>query len=90
MTHSSSPPTNCTRWICTGGQPIIWARRRFICETTDLLILQPGSFHPHGLTPEAFDNLFTPDKPVVFNFHGYPVAVKQLLFDRPAFPRFSN
>jgi len=59
-----------------------------VVNVTDLLILQPGSFHPHGLTPEAFDDLFTADKPVVFNFHGYPVAVKQLLFDRPAFPRF--
>ena len=59
-----------------------------VVNVTDLLILQPNSFHPHGLTSEAFDDLFTANKPVVFNFHGYPVAVKQLLFDRPAFPRF--
>jgi xylulose-5-phosphate/fructose-6-phosphate phosphoketolase len=59
-----------------------------VVNVTDLLILQPDSFHPHRLTPEAFDDLFTADKPLLFNFHGYPVAVKQLLFDRPAFPRF--
>jgi xylulose-5-phosphate/fructose-6-phosphate phosphoketolase len=47
-----------------------------VVNATDLLILQPDSFHPHGLTPEAFDNLFTADKPMVFNFHGFPVAVK--------------
>jgi xylulose-5-phosphate/fructose-6-phosphate phosphoketolase len=59
-----------------------------VVNVTDLLILQPDSLHPHGLTPEAFEDLFTADKPVIFNFHGYPVAVKQLLFDRPAFARF--
>jgi xylulose-5-phosphate/fructose-6-phosphate phosphoketolase len=59
-----------------------------VVNVTDLLILQPDNFHPHGLTPEAFDDLFTSDKPVVFDFHGYPGAVKQLLFDRPAVPRF--
>jgi xylulose-5-phosphate/fructose-6-phosphate phosphoketolase len=57
-------------------------------NVTDLLILEPDSFHPHGLTQAAFDELFTPDKPVIFNFHGYPVAVKQLLFERPAISRF--
>jgi xylulose-5-phosphate/fructose-6-phosphate phosphoketolase len=62
--------------------------RMRVVNVTDLLMLQPDTFHPHGLTPEAFDNLFTANKPVVFNFHGYPGAVKQLLFDRPAFPRF--
>jgi xylulose-5-phosphate/fructose-6-phosphate phosphoketolase len=40
------------------------------------------------LTQETFDDLFTPDRPVIFNFHGYPSAVKQLLFDRPALARF--
>jgi xylulose-5-phosphate/fructose-6-phosphate phosphoketolase len=59
-----------------------------VVNVTDLLILQPDSFHPHGLTPEPFDDLFTADKPLVFNFHGYPVAVKELLFDRPALARF--
>jgi xylulose-5-phosphate/fructose-6-phosphate phosphoketolase len=59
-----------------------------VVNVTDLLILQPDSFHPHGLTPETFDDLFTPDKPVIFNFHGYPVAVKQLLFERPSSARF--
>jgi xylulose-5-phosphate/fructose-6-phosphate phosphoketolase len=59
-----------------------------VVNVTDLLILEPDSFHPHGLTQGAFESLFTKDKPVIFNFHGYPSAVKQLLFDRPSFPRF--
>jgi xylulose-5-phosphate/fructose-6-phosphate phosphoketolase len=59
-----------------------------VVNVTDLLILEPDSHHPHGLAPGAFDELFTPDRPVVFNFHGYPSAVKQLLFERPRLDRF--
>lgn len=59
-----------------------------VVNVTDLLILEPDSFHPHGLTPQGFDKLFTPDRPVVYNFHGYPSAVKQLLFERPRHERF--
>ena len=42
----------------------------------------------HGLTQETFDDLFTADRPVIFNFHGYSSEVRQLLFDRPALARF--
>jgi xylulose-5-phosphate/fructose-6-phosphate phosphoketolase len=60
-----------------------------VVNVTDLLILEPESHHPHGLTQAAFEGLFTRDKPVIFNFHGYPEAVEQLLFHRlGAFPRF--
>jgi xylulose-5-phosphate/fructose-6-phosphate phosphoketolase len=38
----------------------------------DLMTLQPKSEHPHGLGDKDFDALFTPDKPVIFAFHGYP------------------
>jgi len=64
------------------------ALRLRVVNVTDLLILEPESFHPHGLTQGTFDELFTADRPVIFNFHGYPAAVKQLLFDRPALGRF--
>lgn len=33
------------------------------------------------LTVEGFNVLFTPDKPVVCNFHGYPQTLKSILFD---------
>lgn len=81
-------PTNevmAAAWLLRQELPDLGVR---VVNVTDLLILERDSFHPHGLTPEAFDELFTADKPVIFNFHGYPVAVKQLLFHRPAFPRF--
>jgi len=38
----------------------------------DLFRLQPALEHPHGLADRDFDGLFTTDKPVIFNFHGYP------------------
>jgi xylulose-5-phosphate/fructose-6-phosphate phosphoketolase len=60
-----------------------------VVNVSDLLILEPDSYHPHGLPPEAFDDLFTPDRPVIYNFHGYPSAVKQLLFERPSLGRFT-
>jgi xylulose-5-phosphate/fructose-6-phosphate phosphoketolase len=87
---------------CSGAYPTAevlaaaWHLRRDVPElrvrvvnVTDLLILEPDSFHPHGLTPERFDALLTPDRPVVYNFHGYPSAVEQLLFHRPRNDRFT-
>lgn len=53
-----------------------------VVNVTDLLILEPNTYHPHGLSQAKFDELFTADRPVIFNFHGYPGAVKQLLFNR--------
>ncbi len=47
---------------------------RFI-NVVDLLKLQPHSEHPHGLSDWDFDSLFTIDKPVIFNFHGYPQLI---------------
>ena len=44
---------------------------RFV-NVVDLFTLVPPAVHPHGLPDEAFDALFTADKPVLFNFHGYP------------------
>ena len=43
---------------------------RFV-NVVDLFTLVPPAVHPHGLPDEAFD-AFTADKPVIFNFHGYP------------------
>lgn len=45
--------------------------------------------HPLSLTNKAFDKIFTPNKPIVFNFHGYPDVIKKLVFGHPASERFS-
>jgi xylulose-5-phosphate/fructose-6-phosphate phosphoketolase len=59
-----------------------------VVNVTDLLVLEEHTAHPHGLDAEMFDALFTFDRPVIINFHGYPSAIKQLLFDRPNLHRF--
>ncbi|WP_287129520.1 phosphoketolase [Candidatus Cyanaurora vandensis] len=59
-----------------------------VVNVTDLLVLEEDTEHPHGLDHTLFAALFTPDRPVIINFHGYPSVVKYLLFNRPHQERF--
>ena len=52
---------------------------RFV-NVVDLFKLQPASEHPHGSTEREFDSLFTADKPIIFNFHGYPWLIHRLAY----------
>ncbi|EEA03867.1 Phosphoketolase [Burkholderia sp. H160] len=52
---------------------------RFV-NVVDLFRMQPASEHPHGSTEREFDSLFTTDKPVIFNFHGYPWLIHKLAY----------
>ncbi len=54
---------------------------RFV-NVVDLYKLTPSSEHPHGLSDKDFDSLFTIDKPVIFNFHGYPWLIHRLAYRR--------
>jgi xylulose-5-phosphate/fructose-6-phosphate phosphoketolase len=54
---------------------------RFI-NVVDLFKLQSESEHPHGLSETDFDGLFTKDKPIIFNFHGYPWLIHKLVYRR--------
>jgi xylulose-5-phosphate/fructose-6-phosphate phosphoketolase len=54
---------------------------RFV-NVVDLFRLQPESEHPHGLSEAEFDSLFTTSKPVIFNFHGYPLLIHRLTYRR--------
>lgn len=54
---------------------------RFI-NVVDLFKLQPSNEHPHGLTDAEYDMLFTTNKPVIFNFHGYATLVHELTYRR--------
>jgi xylulose-5-phosphate/fructose-6-phosphate phosphoketolase len=54
---------------------------RFV-NVVDLYKLVPSTEHPHGLSDEDFDSLFTKDKPVIFNFHGYPSLIHRLTYRR--------
>ncbi|KAK4185228.1 phosphoketolase [Podospora australis] len=53
-----------------------------VVNVTDLMILVEESKHPHALSKERFVELFTHDKPLLFNFHGYPTELQGLLFGR--------
>lgn len=54
---------------------------RFV-NVVDLFKLQPDTEHPHGLSDRDFDSLFTTDKPIIFNFHGYPWLIHKLAYRR--------
>jgi xylulose-5-phosphate/fructose-6-phosphate phosphoketolase len=56
---------------------------RFI-NVVDLFRLVPHSEHPHGMSDREFEALFTPDKPVIFNFHSYPFLIHRLTYRRPS------
>ena len=51
-------------------------------NVVDLYRLQPASEHPHGLSDRDFDSLFTKDKPVIFDFHGYPWLIHKFAYRR--------
>jgi xylulose-5-phosphate/fructose-6-phosphate phosphoketolase len=54
---------------------------RFI-NIVDLFKLEPETEHLHGLSDRDFDSLFTTDKPIIFNFHGYPWLIHKLAYRR--------
>jgi xylulose-5-phosphate/fructose-6-phosphate phosphoketolase len=56
-------------------------RIRFV-NVVDLYRLTPPKEHPHGLSDRDFDTLFTTDKPIIFNFHGYPWLIHRLSYRR--------
>jgi xylulose-5-phosphate/fructose-6-phosphate phosphoketolase len=54
---------------------------RFV-NVVDLFKLMPNRDHPHGLSDPDFDSLFTVDRPVIFNFHGYPWLIHRFVYRR--------
>jgi xylulose-5-phosphate/fructose-6-phosphate phosphoketolase len=48
----------------------------------DLMTLQPQEEHPHGLSGNEFDSLFSTDKPILFAYHGYPWLIHRLTYRR--------
>ncbi|SDI08799.1 xylulose-5-phosphate/fructose-6-phosphate phosphoketolase [Sinosporangium album] len=53
-----------------------------VVNVVDLMRLQPPTEHPHGMSDAEFDTLFTTDKPIIFNFHGYPWLIHRLTYRR--------
>jgi xylulose-5-phosphate/fructose-6-phosphate phosphoketolase len=80
---------------CAGDIPTLetlaavdWLRRRIpdlkirVVNVIDLTTLQPPSEHPHGISDKEYDSLFTQDKPIIFNYHGYPWLIHRLAYRR--------
>jgi xylulose-5-phosphate/fructose-6-phosphate phosphoketolase len=53
-----------------------------VLNVVDLMRLEPESEHPHGLSEEEFDALFTTSRPVIFAYHGYPMLIHRLTYRR--------
>uniref|UniRef100_Q47EC4 Probable phosphoketolase n=1 Tax=Dechloromonas aromatica (strain RCB) TaxID=159087 RepID=Q47EC4_DECAR len=51
-------------------------------NVVDLMTLQPQEEHPHGLSSDEFNSLFTTDKPIIFAYHGYPWLIHRLTYRR--------
>ena len=58
-----------------------WLKVRVV-NVVDLMRLQPDTEHPHGMTDREFDAVFTPDRPVIFGYHGYPWLIHRLTYRR--------
>jgi xylulose-5-phosphate/fructose-6-phosphate phosphoketolase len=59
-----------------------------VVNVVDLMTLFPREVHPHGISADAFADLFTADTDVVFAFHGYARALHEILHGRPGADRF--
>lgn len=57
-------------------------RLRFV-NVVDLFTLTPPEEHPHGISDRDWTGLFTADRPIIFNFHGYPWLIHRLAYRRP-------
>jgi xylulose-5-phosphate/fructose-6-phosphate phosphoketolase len=53
-----------------------------VVNVVDLMRLEPDSEHPHGLSDQDYDALFTTNKPVIFAYHGYPWLIHRLTYRR--------
>ena len=53
-----------------------------VVNVVDLMKLQSSDTHPHGMSDDEYDEIFTKDKPIIFNFHGYPSLIHQLTYKR--------
>jgi xylulose-5-phosphate/fructose-6-phosphate phosphoketolase len=53
-----------------------------VVNVVDVMTLEPSSEHPHGLSDQEFDQIFTVDKPVIFAYHGYPWLIHRLTYRR--------
>ncbi|MFO0076948.1 MAG: phosphoketolase [Cyanobacteriota bacterium] len=93
--HGSEPDEPDVVMACAGDIPTketlaaveilrreIPSLRVRVLNVVKLFALTETSEHPHGLSDRDFDTLFTTDRPVIFNFHGYPWLIHRLTYRR--------
>jgi Phosphoketolase len=76
------PTKECLAAIEIMRERIPYIKIRYV-NVVKLFALSNPKDHPHGLSDVDFASLFTPDKPVIFNFHGYPWLIHRLTYNRP-------
>jgi len=81
------PTKECLAAIEILREQIPQLKVRYV-NVVKLFSLSPSSEHPHGLSDRDFEDLFTPDRPVIFNFHGYPWLIHRLTYRRPNHANF--
>ncbi|WP_254070984.1 phosphoketolase family protein [Pedobacter sp. L105] len=77
--------TVAAAWLLKEHLPELKVR---LVNVVDLMSLSPVAYHPHGMSEELFDSLFTTTAPVIFAFHGYVRIVHDLIHGRPDPARF--
>jgi xylulose-5-phosphate/fructose-6-phosphate phosphoketolase len=53
-----------------------------VVNVVDLMRLQPAEEHPHGLSRQEYNAIFTTDKPILFAFHGYHTLIHEMTYRR--------
>ena len=82
MACSGDVPTLETMAAVTLLRSLLPVLRIRVVNVVDVMTLQSKDQHPHGLDDEIFDALFTPDRPVIFAYHGYPYLIHRLTYKR--------
>ncbi len=77
--------TLAAAWLLQKHLPELTVR---VVNIMDAMVLPPRDTHPHGLSAEKFEELFTADGEVIMAWHGYARALHQLLHGRPRPERF--
>jgi len=76
------PTKECLAAIEILRDQIPYIKVRYV-NVVKLFSLAHPKDHPHGMSDADFASLFTPDRPVIFNFHGYPWLIHRLTYNRP-------
>ena len=81
------PTAECLAALHILRESLPQLRTRYV-SVSELTALGSPATYAHAPADEAFAECFTHDRPVLFNFVGYPSSLKPLIFERPNPQRF--